>query len=46
MFSIEVTAEEFQGLSQLKMQRRVNKVIKEMMEEGGWHGVRINCRAP
>jgi stress-induced morphogen len=44
MFAIDISSEAFKGLTQLQMQRRVNAVIKELMDEGGWHGVRVNCR--
>lgn len=44
MYGIEVVSERFKGLSMLRQQRLVNKVLGEEIK--GWHGVQLKTRAP
>ena len=44
MYGIEVVSERFRGLSMLRQQRLVNKVLGEEIK--GWHGVQLKTRAP
>lgn len=45
MFAIEVASSAFSGVGMLAQQRMVNKLLKEQMEEEGWHGVQIKTTA-
>ncbi|OBT83997.1 hypothetical protein VE02_08021 [Pseudogymnoascus sp. 03VT05] len=45
MFAIEVASSAFSGVGMLAQQRMVNKLLKEQMEEEGWHGVQIKTSA-
>lgn len=45
MFAIEVASSAFGGVGMLAQQRMVNKLLKEQMEEEGWHGVQIKTSA-
>lgn len=44
MYGIDIVSEKFRGLSMLKQQRLVNKVLGEEIK--GWHGVQLKTRAP
>lgn len=41
MFAIEISSEMFRGVGVLAQQRMVNKLLREQMDEEGWHGVQI-----
>ncbi|KFY57090.1 hypothetical protein V496_06568 [Pseudogymnoascus sp. VKM F-4515 (FW-2607)] len=45
MFAIEVASSAFSGVGMLAQQRMVNKLLKEQMDEEGWHGVQIKTSA-
>ncbi|KFZ01028.1 hypothetical protein V501_10277 [Pseudogymnoascus sp. VKM F-4519 (FW-2642)] len=45
MFAIEIASSAFSGVGMLAQQRMVNKLLKEQMEEEGWHGVQIKTSA-
>lgn len=43
MYSIDITAPAFRGLSVLKQQRLVNEALGDVLK--GWHGVQLRTRA-
>ncbi|OBT99444.1 hypothetical protein VE01_02908 [Pseudogymnoascus verrucosus] len=45
MFAIEIASSAFTGVGMLAQQRMVNKLLKEQMDEEGWHGVQIKTSA-
>jgi stress-induced morphogen len=44
MYALEIVSPKFKGLSMIKQHKLVNSILTDEIK--GWHGVRLNTKAP